>query len=1188
MRQPYPTLLLAVLVISSPLSARAEGPDFSRDVRPILSGHCFKCHGPDDQARQAGLRLDNPAGAVSKLESGNQAITPGKPNESELVKRILSADENERMPPAAANKRLTDQQKEILRTWIAAGAQYQRHWAFATPQQAPLPKVKQADWPKNPLDFFILARLEAEGLHPSPPADKPTLVRRVYLDLIGLPPTPAQADAFINDTDPRAYEKLVDSLLQSPHYGERWARRWLDLARYADTNGYEKDRVRSIWLYRDWVINALNADLPFDQFSIEQLAGDMLPGATNEQRVATGFHRNTMLNEEGGIDPLEFRYYATVDRVNTTAVTWLGLTLGCAQCHTHKFDPIPHADYYRTLAFLNNADEPTIDVPRADLTKKRAEIESQIARLEAELPQRFPVEGDLRWQTPAGANLTTAGGATIQKLPDESFRLQGANPEKDVYTIKFTSDLTNVTAIRVEALADPALPSQGPGRTPHGNFVLTEIAVSTAPKDKPDQTQAVKLTRAEADFSQLNYPAADALDGKPGTGWAIQGQAPWNVNRAATFYFEKPSGAAGTEWTIRLDQQFGTNHTLGRLRVQLGQSAADSRPEEVRRRDHRDRKFAAWLKNESARAVRWTLLAPTRVNSNVPLLTKEADGVILASGDKSKRDVYDLSFSQETPGIAAIRLEVLPDDRLPKKGPGRVDYEGPFGDFFLSEIKLLVDGLPRKWKTASHSFAAGGNTALAAMDGDPQTGWSIDGGQGKRHVAVFELEAPLEKPGPISVQLVCEKYYAAGLGKFRLWGTKAAALAPPSDLPTEIEALLLLPPEQHSPEQQEKLLRYFCLVAPELAAEREQIKKLRDALPQYPTTLVMQERPASNPRPTFIHKRGEFLQPTDRVQAEILSLFPPLPGGAPHNRLTFARWLVSRENPLVARVTVNRQWQAFFGRGIVRTTDDFGYQGESPTHPELLDWLAVEWMNQDWSLKKLHKWIVLSATYQQAAAVTPEYTQRDPQNKLLGHFPRVRLEAEQVRDSLLTISGLLSPKLGGPSVFPPQPANVTSEGTYGALAWTISGGEDRYRRGLYTFTKRTAPYAMFNTFDGPSGEACQARREVSNTPLQALTMLNDTVAVEAAQTLGKQLAADKGELDARLTALFRRCLIRWPTAKELDLLRSFHAHQQERLQKNELDAAKIAGEPGGDAAERAAWTLTARGLLNLDEVVTKE
>ncbi len=572
----------------------------------------------------------------------------------------------------------------------------------------------------------------------------------------------------------------------------------------------------------------------------------------------------------------------------------------------------------------------------------------------------------------------------------------------------------------------------------------------------------------------------------------------------------------------------------------------------------------------------------------MPALTFEPAGIVFIGGDKSKHEEYDVQFRGDLAGITALRLEVLPDPRLPNGGPGRVDYEGPFGDFFLSEFQLFVGDQPQKFQGATHSFAKKGTSAANAIDGDYQSGWDIDGGVGRRHVAVFVLDQPLKQTDLAKLKLTCEKYHAAGLGKFRIWASNDPHPAEARPLPGELEPLVLLPAEQLNPSQRAKLLQYFCSIAPELAAEHQQLDKLRAQLPKFNTTLVMQERLPEHFRATHVHKRGEFLQPTDPVTPELPSMFTSLPHDAPHNRLALARWLVSRDNPLVGRVTMNRQWQAIFGRGLVRTSEDFGFTGEAPTHPELLDWLAVEFINQGWSLKKMYRLLVTSAAYQQSAAASPELLAADPQNRWLGRAPRVRLDAELVRDAALKISGLLSPKLGGPSVFPPQPASITTEGAYGALAWNVSSGEDRYRRGLYTFCKRTAPYAMFNTFDGPSGEACLARREVSNTPLQALTLLNDVVLVEAAQTLGKQFAAEPGDVDARLTTLFRRCLIRSPSGKELELLKDFLQVQQERVERREIDAAQVAGASDGDPSQRAAWTLVARSLLNLDETVTKE
>ncbi|MBI4659882.1 MAG: PSD1 domain-containing protein [Verrucomicrobia bacterium] len=1180
-------LLVLITILAIATTAIGQPPDFLRDVRPVLSGHCFKCHGPDDKARKAKLRLDNRADALRDGKSGTRPIVPGKPNESELIRRIYAPDAEEVMPPPATKHPLTEAQKEILRNWIAGGAEYRPHWAFAPPKPPRPPMIKHADWPRNEIDYFVVARLEAEGLRPSPQADPSTLVRRLYLDLIGFPPTPEEADEFIRDASPDSYEKLVDRLLSSPHYGERWARRWLDLARYADTNGYEKDRRRSIWPYRDWVIDAINADLPFDQFTIEQLAGDMLPQASTQQRIATGFHRNTMLNEEGGIDPLEFRFYAMVDRVNTTATAWVGLTLGCAQCHTHKYDPITQREYYQFMAFLNNADEPELEVPNADIAARRAAIQSKIDAIVADLSNRFPVE-ETRWHVPANAIVESESGAKPERLDDGSYRLSGPNPDKDNYTAIIHSPVSEVSQFRLEAITDAGLPSQGPGRTEHGNFVLSEIRVSVAPEDSPDQAQPLKFVEAKADFSQKDFPVAHAIDGKTETGWAIQGPGQWNVNRAATFKLEKPfQSPKGSRWRIQLLQQHGKQHTLGGFRLSLGEPIRDDRPVEVRRREHLERKFEEWLEKQSQRVVRWTVLRPTEAKSNLPLLTVQEDDSVFVSGDQSKRDLYELKFSSSLKGITAIRLEALPDERLPKHGPGRVYYEGPFGDFFLSEFTLTADGKPVKLDRGTHSYASGKSSAQAAIDGNPHSGWTVNGGQGKAHNAVFHLAEPLPETRELGVKLLFEWYHCVGLGRFRISVATDPRPAEALDLPNDLQEFLLMPAIHRTAEQRRRLMNHYLTAAPELAETHQEIKKLRDQMPAFPTTLVMLERPPENPRPTQTHHRGEFLQPAERVEAGGLSALHELPKDVPRNRLTFARWLVSPENPLAGRVTMNRDWAAFFGRGLVRTLQDFGFQGELPTHPDLLDWLAVEFVKQGWSRKKMHKLIVMSATYRQSSAVTPELLEKDPENKLLARGPRFRIEAELVRDSILRMSGLLSPKLGGPSVFPPQPPGVTTEGAYGALEWKVSEGEDRYRRGLYTFSKRTAPYAMFVSFDAPSGEACVARREVSNSPLQSLTLLNDVVFFEAAQALGRMIASRSGSEESRAAYLFRRCLTRQPSERELAMLVDFCRAQKRRFETKELNAEAVAGPGEGDAVERAAWTTAARAVLNLDETITR-
>jgi len=588
---------------------------------------------------------------------------------------------------------------------------------------------------------------------------------------------------------------------------------------------------------------------------------------------------------------------------------------------------------------------------------------------------------------------------------------------------------------------------------------------------------------------------------------------------------------------------------------------------------------------------------PTRLTG----LTGLTDGSLLASGDATKHDVYELTFAGLPEGVTALRLEALPHPTLPAGGPGRAYYEGPGGDFLLGDLRLTVGGRPVTFSGATETPGEKGFTAALALDDNQQTGWAGSRRPGTPAAAVFTPDRPLSADGPAVLRLTFERHYSASLGRFRVSVTTDPRPVTAREIPAEVEALLLVPDGQLTAQQRAGLLAYYAGIAPELKADRDEIAALAKKFPSAPTTLVMRERPADHPRKTFVHRRGEYLQPGEEVRPGGLSALPPVPAGEPPNRLTFAKWLVSPANPLAARVAVNRAWAAFFGRGIVRTTEDFGYQGDPPTHPDLLDWLAVEFMDPSkptdghpratgatpWSVKRLHKLIVTSATYRQSSKVTPDLAARDPDNRLLARGPRVRLEAELIRDSALRAGGLLSPKVGGPSVFPPQPPGVTDT-AYSGSDWTVSPGEDRYRRGLYTFAKRTAPYAMFATFDGPSGEACVARREVSNTPLQALTMLNDTVLTEAAQALARDAAKAAGPPAETAAAIVRRCLTRPPEPDEAALLVKFFEAQKAKFAADPKAAAAVAGPGDGDAAGRAAWTAVARAVLNLDEFVTKE
>ncbi len=1028
-------------------AVRLASGNFNSEVRPILATHCFPCHGPDEVSRSAGLRLDKFAGATADL-GGHQAIKPGSPADSELVRRIESGDQDERMPPHEFNKPLNEGQIEILRKWIEAGATYQTHWAFTAPSKTALPEIDEdrfPGWSGNPVDRLVLKKMLEEKLTPSPAAPPNVLVRRLFLDLIGLPPTieeseqwqqqltasPTGAGGFNED----AYERLVDHLLASPHYGERWARRWLDLARYADTNGYEKDRPRDIWPWRDGVIDAFNRDMPFDQFTIQQLAGDLLPGADQNALIATGFHRNTMINEEGGIDPLEYRFYVMTDRVATTGTTWLGLTLGCAQCHTHKYDPVTHHNYYQVMAFLNNTDEPDLEIAAPDEQKEHERRLAEAAVLTTQLPSQWP-------------------------------------------------------------MADDSGPDIG-------------------------------LKRSEV---------VDAA-------------------------------------------------------------------------------FQSWLERERLQTPCWTILRPATANSDTLKLTVEPDDSIFASGDITKDDLYALTFSGVAAGTTAIRLEVLPDDRLPGRGPGMAYFEGPKGDFFLGEFAASFESAtgssPLALSGASETYAKnnfGGENVSArlALDDDPQTGWSCAGQNGERNVAVFDLAEPLSDTETLRISLRFGRHYPCSLGRFRISTTTQSGNVVAALTPLAIEAMLLRPADELPAAERQQLREYFLMQAPELAGEAAKIRELQKR-PVTRTTLVFRERPEGNPRPTFVHHRGEYLQPTDQVQPGVPDFLPPLhlqSGATP--RLEFAKWLVDPENPLTARVQVNRAWSVLFGQGLVTTEGDFGLQGNPPSHPELLDWLAMEFIEQGQSMKKLHRLLVMSATWQQSSLATDNQLKRDPRNQWLSRANRIRLEAELVRDLVLTASGLLDRRQFGPPVFPPQPEGA-GETAYGGAVWNASIGPDRFRRGIYTFIKRTAPYAMFSTFDAPSGEFCLAQREASNTPLQALSLLNDTVILEAAEALGDQLASTPGTDAERIDLLFRKCLTRSASPEEQVRVSRFVDNQRQRLAAGELQAGElipgiearrlnVSGEETDGANSRnsapsidevAAWAMTARAILNLDETIMR-
>jgi mono/diheme cytochrome c family protein len=989
--------------------------EFVRDIQPILSKNCYSCHGPTRQ--KADLRWDVKEIALKGTDHG-PVIVPGKSEESRMIHLVAGLNPDAVMPQKG--DRLTTEQISLLRAWIDQGAKWpegldpkaytdkKTHWAFKAPVKPVIPVVKNKKWVRNPIDDFVLARLEKEKLHPSPEADRVTLIRRLSLDLTGLPPTIKEVDDFVADKSPDAYEKLVERLLDSPHFGECWGRHWLDVARYADTNGYEKDLPRSIWPYRDWVINAFNRNMPFDEFTIEQMAGDLLPNATTEQKVATGFHRNSMINEEGGVDPEEFRVAAIINRVETTGKAWLGLTVNCAQCHTHKYDPISHKEYYQLLAFLNSDDEPILEVPSKEQLAKRADIQKRISAIEDELAKDPEISGRQKaWEEKQGAANVEwavldpeayygAVGTKFDKLADQSLLATASSPPSSTYTVQTKTTLTNITAFRLEVLTDPNLPHGGPGRTPHGNFVLTAFSVDAISPDGKT-TNHVTLQNATADFAQTDFPITDAINGKADSkhGWAIDG-GPGRLNQDRKAVFETKDkigfeGGATLVFTMR--QLFGAQHTIGRFRL-----SATSRPEHP------------------------------------------------------------------------IQADTL--------------------------SKHLRD-------------------------------------------------------------------------------------------------LVNVPADKRTPAQKRELFSFYRTLDSKCADADQKISKIMDEYPQADTTMVLAAR--TEPRKTHIFKRGDFRKPMEEVQPDVPAFLPQLPKDAPRNRLTLGKWLVDKKNPLTARVTMNRFWQAYFGRGIVTTSEDLGTQGEKPSHPELLDWLACEFMDKGWDMKAMHRLIVESATYRQSSKVTPHLYEVDQYNRLLARGPRVRVEAEIVHDIALKAAGLLNDKIGGPSVYPPIPDGVLGL-AYGApMKWEVSKGEDQYRRALYTFWKRSVPYPGLSIFDAPNADVVCVRRVMSDTPLQALTTLNDTVYHEAAQAMALRVWKEGGRDDReRAIFAFRLCTSRTPDETELNEVLAMLKNKEEYFENRTTEAIQVASEdpknPPADVNlhKVAAWTLASRVLLNMDQTITKE
>jgi len=1055
-RFPFSSLAGCLSLATLPLWLEGAAVDFAKDIQPLLADRCFSCHG--EKKQESGLRLDRKADALKGGDHG-PAVAPGKPEESVLLQAITGTHaEVAKMPKKG--EALTADQIASLRNWIEQGAVWPetqtakadtkdaaKHWAFQPIRRAEPPKLagRNRKLARNPVDQFVFRKLEQEKLTPSPEADRVTLLRRLSLDLTGLPPTPEEADAFVADKSPNAYEKVVERLLDSPHFGEKWARHWLDAARYADSNGFEKDRTRSIWPWRDWVIKAFNADKPFDQFTLEQLAGDILAGmqpdgSGTELRVATGFLRNSMVNMEGGIEPEKFRVETIIDRVDAVGRTWLGLTVACAQCHNHKYDPISQKEYFQFYDFLNQDVEPRLDVP-AEATQARR---NAIAAAAKAIEDRLLADAAVNTQFDAWLRSVAVAPVAWQAIDAKEWHSTPMKFEKqedlsllgggDVYNssiIRVWVDLphTNLTGFRLEALNHGNLPNNGPGLDGNGDFLVAEFGVELTPLKElaaPNAgatnftatTNRVKFTRALADAESPGLPASMMIDGVvTNGGWgAAFTKGRRNQERRAVFQAEQPVGFEGGS----------------RLLI--------------------------------------------TVNS--------------------------------------------------KPGGGLNNSSDKVSSFVLGRLRLSF---------TTHS-------------------------------------------GTLAVDPLSEKQ--RGLLANAQAGDVAA---------------------------RRELFRVFLFQEPTLAAAA---KEWDDAWKDWPaaenSTLALRLREPR--RDTRIFKRGDWQKPTVPVSAEVPAAFNPLPNDAPRNRLGLAQWLVSRDNPLMARVIANRVWMHYFGTGLVLTPEDFGVRSDPPSHPELLDWLASEFAEPrskipgshaqptPWSLKHLHRLIVNSATYRQSSRVTPELLERDPYNRLLARGPRVRVDGESVQDIALKAAGLLSPKIGGPSVFPPLPDGVMSL-AYGPIPWNVSEGDDRYRRAMYTFWKRSVPHPSMLTFDTPAAEQSCVRRVRSNTPLQALVTLNEPTFNQAARWLAWRALGAAGSDAERATWAFRQCLSRKPSAQETSVLLKLLTDARKEFGERPKDAPQFAfADPknppplpaGATATDVAAWSTVTRAILNLDETITKE
>jgi mono/diheme cytochrome c family protein len=1165
--------LLAALFAAGASSHAENAPDtiagpaevnFVRDIQPIFAENCLKCH--DGVKHKGGMRLDSKATAFIGGDSGDPSIVPHDISKSKLIQLVRGDDPSAVMPPKG--KRLSTAQIDLLVRWVKQGAQWPdgvdrpsavlAHWSFNKPVRPNLPPVKNSQWVRNPIDAFVLAKLEQNGMQPSHEADRYTLIRRLSFDLIGLPPTPHEVQEFVSDKSPDAYEKLVDRLQASPHYGEKWARQWLDLGRYADSAGYGSDPLRyTTFRWRDWLIDALNQNKPYDQFTIEQIAGDLLPHPTTEQLIATAFNRNTMTNTEGGTDPEEYRNEAVKDRTDTTIQVWMGLTMGCAKCHTHKYDPITNREYYQVFSFFNQtedanrADEsPTIPTPTPEQAARIAAINQKIEKAQARLanPEEWTA-AQRAWEKTLGAihsnwvvlnpsQVNAESGATMTVQPDGSVLASGKLPRTETYTVTTHCDLANITGFRIEVLPDPSLPGGGPGRNSKGSFVLNDFRVAIAPAEsKPIHGRFLRIDLPGHE-KILSLAEVQIFHGAENI--ARQGKA----TQSSTDFDGKPELAIDgvTDGDFEAHK---TSHTAKSndpwWEVDLGQSSALD-------------KVVLWNRTDSELQSRLS-------EFNVSVL------------DDDRKVVWTTHVATAPDPSMQIKLGAPP----------------------AIALKQATDSF--------HQTIGGDWTAAKVLKGDHTagSGWAISPAVGKPHEAVFETaqDVNITAGGTLTFTLV-QKFPEGPIGRFRISATSDPR--PVRVLPESVTEALASPVESRSAADKKALFDYFIATAPEPRVGRDQIaelnKELADVKPAM--TAIMRELPPDKQREDHVLVKGNFLSKGPVVTPAVPAAFNPFPKDAPHNRLGLAEWIMARDNPLTARVEVNRIWGQLFGEGIVQTQEDFGTQGRAPSDQPLLDWLAVEFMEPSessvhpWDMKRITKLMVMSAAFRQASRATPEILEKDPDDALISRGSSKRLPAETVRDQALALSGLLSEKMEGPSVFPPQPDGLWQVAFNGEHTWATSTGEDRYRRGIYVFWRRTIPYPSMSAFDAPSREVCTVRRIQTSTPLQAFVTLNDPVYVECSQALARRIMLEGGVTDAdRAKFALELCLCRPAESRQIERLIALHVRELEHYLHDEKSAIQMATSERGplpkgiSVDDAAAWTVCANILLNMDGVLSK-